>query len=58
LGGAFSFGAQGGAAIVTPVEKYLASARDAGCPPDQVERFLKAGIKPTNFFPCQVPSNL
>jgi phage terminase large subunit len=30
--------------MTSPLESYLGAARDAGCPPDQVERFLKAGL--------------
>jgi phage terminase large subunit len=29
---------------MTPIELYAAAGRDAGCPADQMERFLKAGI--------------
>lgn len=29
---------------LTPAERYLATARDAGCPEDQIRNFLRAGI--------------
>lgn len=30
--------------MATPTERYLAAARDAGCPRDQIENLLRAGI--------------
>lgn len=34
----------GAASMSTPTERYLAAAREAGCPRDQIENFLRAGI--------------
>ena len=29
---------------MTPLERYLAAGRDAGCPPEQMENFARAGV--------------